>query len=133
MSQIAEPQVAPSAKRPQQGGPRRPVPIVPKMKEQQSGGDISRKPMPKPKPRAAVPSVNQDNNIKGGRNKGSNSSNSTSSGGVGVVGQQQQQGVVPGDSDTMTRTKVILNEAADAVAKSFTKQTQGINKGKTKA
>ena len=36
----------------------------------------------------------------------------------------------PGDTDTMTKTKAILNEAADAVAKSFAKQTQGINKGK---
>jgi hypothetical protein len=36
----------------------------------------------------------------------------------------------PGDSDTMTKTKAILNEAADAVAKSFAKQTQGINKGR---
>jgi len=32
------------------------------------------------------------------------------------------------DTDTMVRTKTILNEAADAVAKSFAKQTQGINK-----
>ena len=36
----------------------------------------------------------------------------------------------PGDTDTMTKTKAILNEAADAVAKSFAKQTQGINKGR---
>ena len=36
----------------------------------------------------------------------------------------------PGDTDTMTKTKAILNEAANAVAKSFAKQTQGINKGK---
>ena len=36
----------------------------------------------------------------------------------------------PRDTDTMTKTKAILNEAADAVAKSFAKQTQGINKGK---
>lgn len=35
----------------------------------------------------------------------------------------------PSDTDTMTKTKAILNEAADAVAKSFAKQTQGINKG----
>ena len=35
----------------------------------------------------------------------------------------------PRDTDTMTKTKAILNEAADAVAKSFAKQTQGINKG----
>jgi len=34
----------------------------------------------------------------------------------------------PGDTDTMTKTKAILNEAANAVAKSFAKQTQGINK-----
>ena len=34
------------------------------------------------------------------------------------------------DTDTMVRTKTILNEAADAVAKSFAKQTQGINKGR---
>ena len=38
----------------------------------------------------------------------------------------------PGDTDTMTKTKAILNEAADAVAKSFAKQTQGINKGRQK-
>ena len=38
----------------------------------------------------------------------------------------------PGDTDTMTKTKAILNEAANAVAKSFAKQTQGINKGKNK-
>ena len=35
----------------------------------------------------------------------------------------------PKETDTMVRTKTILNEAADAVAKSFAKQTQGINKG----
>lgn len=34
-----------------------------------------------------------------------------------------------GETDTLTKTKAILNEAAEAVAKSFTKQTQGINKG----
>lgn len=39
----------------------------------------------------------------------------------------------PSDTDTMTKTKAILNEAADAVAKSFAKQTQGINKGKDHA
>lgn len=41
------------------------------------------------------------------------------------------QTAYPKETDSMVRTKTILNEAADAVAKSFAKQTQGINKGKT--
>ena len=43
--------------------------------------------------------------------------------------QKRRPAPPPRDTDTMTKTKAILNEAADAVAKSFTKQTQGINKG----
>ena len=44
--------------------------------------------------------------------------------------QKRRPAPPPRDTDTMTKTKAILNEAADAVAKSFAKQTQGINKGK---
>ena len=43
--------------------------------------------------------------------------------------QKRRPAPPPRDTDTMTKTKAILNEAADAVAKSFAKQTQGINKG----
>ena len=48
----------------------------------------------------------------------------------GAVPKSPPRNSSPGDTDTMTKTKAILNEAADAVAKSFAKQTQGINKGK---
>ena len=48
----------------------------------------------------------------------------------GAVPKSPPRNSSPGDTDTMTKTKAILNEAADAVAKSFAKQTQGINKGR---
>ena len=49
---------------------------------------------------------------------------------MGAVPKSVKNNQNNGDTDTMTKTKAILNEAADAVAKSFAKQTQGINKGK---
>ncbi len=57
-------------------------------------------------------------------------SSSLKSPGSGSGSGSGAKGAIPKESDTMTKTKAILNEAADAVAKSFAKQTQGINKGK---
>lgn len=155
MSQVAEPQVPQSASKrhqqqeapPPQLGPRRPpVQIVPRVDLLTEGGESGKKPIPKPKPRsaaAAAAAVNHNNNLNeggGGGNRGGNKARKKSEKMISPVDsvdipppplKRDSSAAAPGDSDTMTRTKVILNEAADAVAKSFTKQTQGINKGRT--
>jgi hypothetical protein len=100
----------PSGGAPPPPPPHRPIPVIP----------------PAVKPRAASTAVTM---------KGPSSEKVKSGSGGNRPKPRPRNGsssnvVVVGDTNTMNKTKEILNEAADAVAKSFAKQTQGINKGR---
>ena len=88
--------------------------------------------MPVAKPRGKMaPNSNTVKNMAPNSNSSENSAKIPHYANQNLGAVPKSRNVSPGDTDTMTKTKAILNEAADAVAKSFAKQTQGINKGKT--